>query len=185
MKTVKERATKTLEIKKSKFIAIVQRVDTVEEIENSLKMARITYPFAKHYVYAYILDGKKKCFDDAEPSKTAGAPILHVLEQKNLEHILCIVVRYFGGILLGAGGLVRAYTKSITDVLKDVEMVPLVFYHKYKATFSYEHVKKMDYLLRDKTILEKSFKEKITYLFLLEEKQFLQELKPYAFLEEV
>lgn len=185
MKTVKDCASKVLEVKKSKFIAILQRVDTLEEIENALKKAKSTYPFAKHYVYAYILDGKQKCSDDAEPSKTAGAPILHVLEQKNLEHILCIVVRYFGGILLGAGGLVRAYTKSLTDVLKETELIPLVFYHKYKATFPYAYINKIDYLLKEKTIVEKIFQEEVTYFFLLEEKKLLQELKQYAFLEEI
>ncbi len=185
MQTIKEETRSLFEVKKSKFISILKRVDSLEEIEVSLKEIKKEYPLAKHYVYAYILEGKKRCSDDAEPSKTAGPPILHVLEKKEMDHILCVVVRYFGGILLGAGGLVRAYSKSATDVLNQATIVPIVLYRKYRAIFSYTQQKKMEYLLKDTTILERHFAKEITYVLLLEENYPLQEIKQYAFLEEI
>ena len=105
-------------VKKSRFIAIIVPVNTKEEIENTLTFYKEVYLGANHYCYAYILDEKEKASDDGEPSKTAGVPILNVLKKQQLNHVLMIVIRYFGGIKLGTGGLTRAYTKATTDCLK-------------------------------------------------------------------
>ena len=107
----------TIIIKNSRFICYIYKVDTIDEINNILKEKRDKYYDATHVCYAYILDNIKKESDDGEPSGTAGIPMLQVLEKNNLNHVLCIVVRYFGKIKLGAGGLVRAYTKSVTNTL--------------------------------------------------------------------
>ena len=89
--------------------------------------------------------------------------MLQVLEKNNLNHILCIVIRYFGKIKLGAGGLVRAYTKSVTETIKDniVTLIPGV---KIRIVFGYEKLKNVDYLLRNMIIINKEFNEEIVYV---------------------
>ena len=172
MKSVKNNEH-TIIIKNSRFICYVYKVETIEEIEKILNDIKFKYYDATHCCYAYILDDIKKESDDGEPSGTAGIPMLQVLEKNNLNHVLCIVVRYFGKIKLGAGGLVRAYTKSVTETIKDniVTLIPGV---KIKLVFGYDKLKNVDYLLRDTVIINKEFNEDITYevnadLALLEE----------------
>ncbi|MCI5797328.1 MAG: YigZ family protein [Firmicutes bacterium] len=109
-----------LEIKKSKFIGLyfpVKSQDEVVEILNNLKKE---HKKATHICYAYRLTNpfSEKAFDDGEPSGTAGKPILNVLQKQDKKDSLLVVVRYFGGIKLGAGGLVRAYSKTASETLK-------------------------------------------------------------------
>ena len=99
--------------RRSRFIGHIFPVETEEEALAQLKKMREKYWNATHNVYAYIIkDGPTRYSDDSEPQGTAGMPVLEVLRREGLNNILCVVTRYFGGILLGAGGLVRAYTKS-------------------------------------------------------------------------
>lgn len=108
-----------MEIKKSKFIGYVYDISTSEEVIPILANLKKDNKKAKHIAYAYILTNPhlEKCDDDGEPSGTAGRPILNVMQKKGLTNKLVCVVRYFGGIKLGAGGLVRAYSKSASEVL--------------------------------------------------------------------
>ena len=115
MYSIKEKEVTLTEINKSKFYGIIIPINNIEEIPNILNNIKNEYKDATHYCYAYILDNIKRFNDDGEPGGTAGMPILNVLENNNLNHLLAVVVRYFGGIKLGAGGLVRAYTNSITN----------------------------------------------------------------------
>ena len=99
--------------RRSRFIGHIFPAETEEEALAALKKMRETYWDATHNVYAYIIHGGATRYsDDSEPQGTAGMPVLEVLRREGLENVLCVVTRYFGGILLGAGGLVRAYTKS-------------------------------------------------------------------------
>lgn len=99
--------------KRSRFIGHIFRTDTEEEALARLKQIRETHRDATHNVYAYILrDGATRFSDDGEPGGTAGMPVLQVLQREALFNVTCVVTRYFGGILLGAGGLVRAYAHS-------------------------------------------------------------------------
>lgn len=97
-------------IKKSKFIGYYYDLDNVEEVKDILNILKKEHKKAKHIVYAYKFDNTAKKCDDKEPANTAGTPIYNILEKKNLNRKLIIVVRYFGGIKLGAGGLIRAYS---------------------------------------------------------------------------
>ena len=120
-KTIEKNATAEIEEKRSKFIASIFYVQNVEEAENILKQTKKKYYDARHNCYAYIVRDNgiiKKSSDDGEPSGTAGSPILNVLEKNSLCNVLVIVTRYFGGILLGTGGLVRAYTEATTKVIE-------------------------------------------------------------------
>ena len=109
MKLIKE---SIYEIKKSKFYAFNFEVDNIDEIKQILDSLKKEHKKARHIVYAYKIDGIEKKYDDGEPSGTAGLPLYNIINKKNLNHILIVVVRYFGGIKLGAGGLLRAYNTS-------------------------------------------------------------------------
>ena len=110
--------TSMLEIKKSKFIAYYYEVDTVDEIKEILETLKKEHKKAKHIPYAHKIDQEIKKSDDKEASGTSGMPILNIIEKNNLNHVLIAVVRYFGGIKLGAGGLIRAYSNSAKEVIK-------------------------------------------------------------------
>ena len=110
-------------IKKSKFITKLYYIDDENEVKDIINSLKKEYKKSTHICYAYIVNRKEKAVDDGEPSHTAGKPILNVLQKKNVTNILCVVIRYFGGIKLGAGGLVRAYTKSASDAFKLINLI--------------------------------------------------------------
>ena len=113
--------------KKSRFIANIYSVENTNIVEDRLKMIKKKYYNAKHHCYAYrIIDGDnimEKASDDGEPSGTAGSPLLSVLKKNNLCNVIIIVTRYFGGILLGTGGLVRAYTDSAIKCINESNII--------------------------------------------------------------
>lgn len=163
MYTIDNNYTYELIIKNSKFITILYKINDIKDIDKYLNETKINYPDATHYCYAYIIDNYKKSSDDGEPGGTAGIPILKVLESNNLSNILVIVVRYFGGIKLGANGLIRAYTKSTANAIKEVNLLALTDGINIDITFDYNRLKEIDYLLKDITINNKTFDNEITY----------------------
>lgn len=181
MKSIKEKSISELEIQKSKFITVLYPIHNIEEVKEALLEAKKEFPNATHYCYAYILDQNERCSDDGEPSKTAGMPMLNVLKMQDYQHILAIVVRYFGGIKLGAGGLVRAYTKAVTTALENIIPVSLIPGNRYEISFSYEQLKDIDHILKNVLIKEKNFGEAIRYqidLPIESSESILQSLKP-------
>jgi len=120
MYTIKEKCENLIEIKKSKFISYAIPVMSNDDVETNLAMLRKAHKDATHICYAFVLSSPnlEKCSDDGEPDGTAGKPMLDILKKNNLSNVLLVVVRYFGGIKLGAGGLTRAYTKACAGVLE-------------------------------------------------------------------
>ncbi len=108
----------TLEIKKSKFVGYYYQVESIEEIEIILENLKKEHKKAKHSPYAYKINGQIKKSDDKEPSGTAGMPILNIIDRNDLNYALIVIVRYFGGIKLGAGGLLRAYSNTAKECIK-------------------------------------------------------------------
>ena len=156
-------------IKNSRFITFLIKINNLEQIQFNLEKLKKDYPKATHYCYAYIINSNKKSSDDGEPSGTAGIPILNVLEKEKLTNILCIVIRYFGGIKLGASGLVRAYTKSVKEALNKVKKIKLTTGYELEIEFDYKIQKDVDYLLKNSLILKKQYLEKINYTTLVDE----------------
>lgn len=175
MKTIED-SNYTIVINKSKFICELLYINNQDEIDSKLKDIKHKYKGATHYCYAYIYDNNKRFNDDGEPSGTAGMPILNVLENNNLNHVLCVVIRYFGGIKLGAGGLVRAYTKSVTSCLENTKIIDKKECQLIKITFSYDKVKIIDKII-NKNILLKEFENNITYTIAISKDEVKNTLK--------
>ncbi len=129
--------TSEILINKSRFLGFCKYVDNQEKADDFINNIRQQHNDARHVVYAYKLLNLAKVSDDGEPSGTAGKPILNILEMKNLTNIIICVVRYFGGIKLGAGGLLRAYSNTAKEIF---EVAPIV---KYEPSFVYEII--LDY----------------------------------------
>ena len=163
MYTIKNNSIKEIIIKNSKFITLLYKVYSLEDIKNTLVNVKTLYPNATHYCYAYILNNEKKSSDDGEPSGTAGTPILNILESNNLNYILAVVIRYFGGIKLGSSGLIRAYSRSVKEAIKENTLTQLTEGINVNITFSWSNIKQIDYLLKDQLINKKEYLDNITY----------------------
>lgn len=147
--TIKENIQAEIIEKKSKFIANLIKVETQEEAEEKIKELKKKYHDARHNCIAYRIVNEnqiiEKSSDDGEPSGTAGAPMLNILQKNNLANVLIVVTRYFGGILLGTGGLVRAYSDSLIKAIEEskkiqkcqgIEMLTIMEYSDFE-TFKY------------------------------------------------
>jgi uncharacterized YigZ family protein len=163
MNTIKNNTESEIIIKNSRFLCYLYKIKNIDEITSIINNIKKEHKDATHHCYAYILNNLKKSSDDGEPGGTAGIPILKTLENNNLTNILAIVVRYFGGIKLGAGGLVRAYTKSITNTLSKDNTVSLIEGYNLDIEFNYNQVKEIDYLLKNININNKEFNDQIKY----------------------
>ncbi|MEG2311486.1 MAG: YigZ family protein [Bacilli bacterium] len=166
MNIIKEELTKEIIVNKSKFISLIFKVTDVSLINNYLDKVKQLFKNADHYCYAYRIDNNIKYSDDKEPIKTAGMPILSILEHQNINYVLCIVVRYFGGSKLGVGLLTRSYSKACREVVKN----NIIIYNKkytYKLNIPYTKITSVDYLLKD-YIINKCFENEIIYTFQIE-----------------
>lgn len=121
----------TLEIKKSLFITWLLPLESKQQAKEYLQLARDEYPDARHHCWAYVMGDSPNSLtaamsDDGEPSGTAGKPMLNVLQHKPINNVMVIVIRYFGGIKLGAGGLVRAYSQAVEQASNLAELIPII-----------------------------------------------------------
>lgn len=163
MKRISKNIENTIVIKNSKFITNLFIVDNTNEANKYLDLIKSKYKDANHNCYAYIIDNVRKCSDDKEPSGTAGIPMMKVLEHKDLNNVLVVVTRYFGGIKLGSGGLVRAYTNSVTKALDMTNIVDTIKGYNIDILFNFNDMKYIDYLLKDIKILNKEYSDIIKY----------------------
>jgi uncharacterized YigZ family protein len=163
-KTISNPAEGEYKEKGSKFICYVFPVHTASEIENSLESIKKMHPKARHYCYAWKLgtDGNQyRSNDDGEPSGTAGKPILNQLLSFELTHVLAVVVRYFGGTLLGTTGLIRAYKEATIDALNHTEIIEKIIDVRFTITFEYHWMSDVMNALKklNVEILEQEFNE--------------------------
>ena len=136
--------------KKSRFIATVQPVETEEEAVAFIDGIKKKYWDARHNCSAFVLGSKKeltRCSDDGEPSGTAGRPMLEVLLGQEITNVVVVVTRYFGGVLLGTGGLVRAYTKAVQEGLKNSQIATLAYGTMVQIETDYNGIGKLQYIL--------------------------------------
>ncbi len=146
MRTVLERNETTLIRDRSSFIGIVLHLGNKDQAKDYLDEIRKEYPKAKHYCYAYIVNGVKKCSDDGEPAKTAGRPLLEILERKDMDEVLLVVVRYFGGVLLGASRLMSTYIEAGAMVIDSADILRIEKKYVYHMEIDYkdfDHLKRL------------------------------------------
>lgn len=152
MKYLHNQTEDKLLIKKSEFIGILYPVETDEDIELAILDAKKRYPKATHYVTAWIRGDQGQYAssnDDGEPSRTAGYPALEALMFYNVTNVLCVIVRYFGGIHLGAGGLIRAYRASAVVAYESGSYYNKVFAKKYQISLPYNLIDTVEHILND------------------------------------
>ena len=141
MDIILDRAEAEIEVKKSRFIAIAEPVETLEEVKEAVNRVRAEHPNATHVVHAAVVGPAGTMYsssDDREPKNTAGRPALEVVKGSGITNICVSIVRYFGGTLLGTGGLVKAYGDSAKEVLKVVETEPLIAKRSVEILLDYE-----------------------------------------------
>lgn len=158
-------------IEKSRFIASAIRVDTAEQAAEFVESKRKKYYDATHNCYAYIVGDKAKFSDDNEPQGTAGMPIYECIKNNSLDYVCVVVTRYFGGVKLGAGGLVRAYSGACADVLRSADKVSMRLCRRAEVTVEYSLLKVLRKAMQDVAIEQNvDFTDKVTlhYLFLTE-----------------
>ena len=163
MKTINKTYISSLEVKKSKFISFLTPFDNFEKLLNELKLK---HPKANHFVTAFrylnsqnqIVEGSS---DDGEPRGSSGKPTLRVLQGNDLINVGIITVRYFGGILLGVGGLVKAYSDIANLVIRNAECIDFFYIFEYDFCIEYNKTREIEYLIKkyDIFVVERSFGE--------------------------
>lgn len=147
--TVKSSAVSEFQEKKSVFIGYIKRVTTEEEAKEFVSEIKGKHKEATHNVYAYVIGenkGIQRYSDDGEPQGTAGIPVLEVIKKNDLTDVAVVVTRYFGGVLLGGGGLIRAYSKGASTAIEEAGVVEKVNGLKLKFTMDYDFIGKIQYL---------------------------------------
>ena len=164
MKSILKKEVYEVTIKHSKFIGVIIPIESLDDIKDNLNKLKEEYKNATHYCYAFKLIDDKGCSDDGEPNKTAGIPILNVLEGENLINVLVVVIRYFGGIKLGPGGLIRAYSSTCKEVINKALKIDLINGYEVSITFPYSNEKEINYLLKNSIIKDKNYEQNCTYI---------------------
>jgi uncharacterized YigZ family protein len=162
-----------LVIKKSRFIACVEPVSGRDEAQARVAQLKAEHPDAAHVCWALLAGGQSAAHDDGEPGGTAGRPMLEVLRHQALEGVMASVVRYFGGVKLGAGGLVRAYTDAVAQALLTAQKIPLIKQAQLACSVPYtlEGLVRRELELAKAQLLEVAHGSVVTLRFALPETQ--------------
>ncbi len=170
-RTVTGTGASLVEVKRSKFIGILQAVSSPDEAEALIRSEKKKYHDAKHHCSAYVLRGidgapdTVHSSDDGEPSGTAGKPMLEVLNGAGLKDVVIVVTRYFGGTLLGTGGLVRAYTDAAKAAVEDAGVAQMQLMQQFSIVFDYPFTGSIDHLMEQDGIsrLNAEYTDKVRY----------------------
>lgn len=174
--TIKNDGQFEIVIKKSRFICTLKRIKSEEDAKEIIQQIKKEHWKANHNCLAYVFGDNQqiqRSSDDGEPSGTAGIPMLEVLKVKNLHNVLAVVTRYFGGIELGAGGLIRAYSHSVAETLNHIGLVEGKLQQEISVTIDYSLHGKVQYFLEnnpDYTLKDTRFTDKVTMLIMADEK---------------
>lgn len=185
MKTIEKETLINFEEKKSKFFGYIKPIRTVAEAEAYIEYVKKMHPNATHNCSAYRLveNGQEyyKVDDDGEPSGTAGKPIGEIFITLGVYNLVVIVTRYFGGIKLGAGGLIRNYAKTAKLAVNEAQIIEYISKKEFLIDFNYNKSSDVERIIADEAIeiYEKTFDERISYKLLLseEQKQKFEEMK--------
>lgn len=154
--TIKQAVLNETVIQKSRFICYLQRTETEEQAQEFINFIKNQHKGANHNCSAYVIGNQnqiQKANDDGEPSGTAGVPMLEVLKKQQVRHVTAVVTRYFGGIKLGGGGLIRAYGSAVSEAIKASGLVECVNHIRYNVKIEYHLLGKIENSLRSSVYL--------------------------------
>ena len=175
---IKEECTNTIVIEKSRFITYLEYCENEEQYKEYLKTIKKKHYDATHVCSAFLGKDTRRSSDDGEPSGTAGVPMLSCLDKHGMENTAAFVVRYFGGIKLGAGGLIRAYSSSVSEAIKQAYLVEDRIFNQYTITLNYETANRIDYLLnKECEEVETEYSENVKYTFLTNDEKVLNRIE--------
>lgn len=175
---IKEECTNTIVIEKSRFITYLEYCENEEQYKEYLKTIKKKHYDATHVCSAFLGKDTRRSSDDGEPSGTAGVPMLSCLDKHGMENTAAFVVRYFGGIKLGAGGLIRAYSSSVSEAIKHADLVEDRIFNQYTITLNYETANRIDYLLnKECEEVETEYSENVKYTFLTNDEKVLNRIE--------
>lgn len=172
--TVKEDGQSEIEIKKSRFICSFKRVTTEEEAKTFIQAVKKEHWKANHNCSAFVIGDKseiQRSSDDGEPSGTAGIPMLEVLKKNELINVVDVVTRYFGGIKLGAGGLIRAYTQAVSHGLTEIGIVEGTLQQELAVAITYPQLGKLENFLelQQVTVKETRYTDQVIVVCMVDE----------------
>jgi len=178
--TIKEDGQAELEIKKSRFICSLKRIESEEEAKEFIQKIKKEHWKANHNCSAFVLGEQneiQRSSDDGEPSGTAGVPMLEVLKKNELMNVAAVVTRYFGGTKLGAGGLIRAYSGAVANALHEIGIVQGILQQEVFTTIDYSLLGKLQHYLEQKNLQVKDtqFLENVTLCVMVEEVHVFQD----------
>lgn len=179
MKTITTPYRSEIVIQKSRFLTFIEPMTSLDELEERQRELRKLHRKANHVCYAYRFGMEQPeghFSDDGEPSQTAGLPMYQVLEGEDITDVAVFVVRYFGGIKLGTGGLVRAYSGAVKDVLEQASFQEILKRNKYEINYDYTYHNQIQSLLQDIPSQEPSYLEDITWQVYLEDDGLIDQL---------
>lgn len=191
MNSIKKQVRIEFEERKSKFIGYAKPISSKEEAEDFIRMINEMHPTATHNctVYRVIDNGQEyfKADDNGEPSGTAGKPMGEILTYMDVNNVVVVATRYFGGIKLGAGGLVRNYAKTAKLAVQEAGIIEFIERKNYLLDFSYERIGDVDSIILENgdEVIEKDYNEKVTYRVSISEKTYenLKEMKGLLIIE--
>lgn len=165
MKSLRQEQITEIEIKKSRFLCYLKNVNNEEEAKTYIVKLKKMHPTAAHHCSAYRVGSIDRANDDGEPSQTAGMPMLNVLVHNDLINTIAVVVRYFGGVKLGAGGLVRAYTDSVVAAIAEADIANLTEGYAITIKAGYSDIDKINYILAQNNVnnIEVSYEQTVNY----------------------
>ena len=165
MKTIAKAVQSEINVKKSQFICHLFPTKTKKESKEIILKVNEKYNDATQNCTAYIVTDGEGFDDDGEPGGTAGKPMINVLRKNELHNVTAVVTRYFGGIKLGAGGLVRAYSKSVLEAINEAEILEVDLYDVYTLVFEYSEIKTIDGEVRNNQleVINKEYSDKVIY----------------------
>ena len=175
---IKEECTNTIVIEKSRFITYLEYCENEEQYKEYLKTIKKKHYDATHVCSAFLGKDTRRSSDDGEPSGTAGVPMLSCLDKHGMENTAAFVVRYFCDIKLGAGGLILAYSSSVSEAIKQADLVEDRIFNQYTITLNYETANRIDYLLnKECEEVETEYSENVKYTFLTNDEKVLNRIE--------
>lgn len=183
LKSIEKCVETSIEIQKSRFICNLCPVSNEKEAKDYINFIKSNHPKAAHHTYAYVIKQKYQNIenqsDDGEPSKTAGLPMLDILRHEKLVNVVAVVTRYFGGTLLGTGGLIKAYSSALKKSVDAAHIIEAILKQGYEIKVSYSLHPIIEYSLKKENVIIKniSFEDEVRIVFYTENEKLIDYLK--------